>query len=46
MNLEGDKIRCEALFNDTDSDCPISIDNDEKQEYKMQTSTLHMLLVK
>ena len=31
MNLEGDKIRCEALFNDTDSDCPISIDNDEKQ---------------
>ena len=37
MNLGGDKIRCVAVFCQTDSDCSNSIDSDE-EKCKMQNA--------
>ena len=47
MSLEGNKVRCVALFCETDSSCSSSIYSDEENtEYKTQTGKLHMQAVK
>ena len=47
MSLEGNKVRCVALFCETDSGCSSLIDSDEENaEYKTQTGKLHKQALK
>ena len=47
MSLEGNKVRCMALFCETDSGCSSSNYTDEENaEYKTRTGKLHMQALK